>query len=412
MAKEDDLRRALAGEKNLRLADLAGASLIEADLTHANLTRANLAGANLLEADLRGPVLIEANLNKTNLRGANLTRANLRGAHLVEADLRGANLSEASLWGADLTRANLTRANLSGANLTRARLQGADLTEAYLPHSNLSESTLNGADLTKADLSEASLWGARLVEARLQNADLSGADLNRAQMENTNLSGAVFSLTVFGGQVCRALHLDEIVHDGPCPIEPQYLLALVHNGVPERFLKGIGIPDIMLNHLISTAEHWSTIDFSTCFIAYGREDSIFALRLHDELQRRGVRVWLVEKNLIVGDDLYDPIDRRARVRDKLIVCCSKAALSSEWMNQEIEIATRMEEDIEAEHGYPVRNLYAVTLDDGLFEGCTAQTAPFVKSRHAASFVDWDHDETKFMTGCDTLLTRLRADTRQ
>ena len=92
-----DLQRALAGEKDLR----------DADLRFASLYRVNLTGADLSGADLRF---------------ASLSGANLRGADLSGADLRGADLSRANLRGADLRGAVLSGASLSGANLTGATL--------------------------------------------------------------------------------------------------------------------------------------------------------------------------------------------------------------------------------------------------------------------------------------------------
>ena len=87
MARPNDLKRALSGDKNLSEADLRGADLRGADLREADLT----------EADLRG----------ADLRGADLTDAELPYSELEDADFRGAVLKGANFFGADLEEAKL-----------------------------------------------------------------------------------------------------------------------------------------------------------------------------------------------------------------------------------------------------------------------------------------------------------------
>ena len=80
--KQSDLERALAGEKNLSV---------------ANLRYADLSGAYLFRADLRDADLSGASLRSAMLRGADLTGAALTGADLFGANLKGANLTGATL---------------------------------------------------------------------------------------------------------------------------------------------------------------------------------------------------------------------------------------------------------------------------------------------------------------------------
>ena len=55
---------------------------------------------------------------------------------------------------------------------------------------------------------------------------------------------------------------------------------------------------------------------------YAHEDKLFARRLHDALQGRGVRCWLDEKQMLPGDDIYEQVDRGIRLWDKVLLCCS------------------------------------------------------------------------------------------
>ena len=64
-------------------------------------------------------------------------------------------------------------------------------------------------------------------------------------------------------------------------------------------------------------------DDYSCFISYAHEDKLFARRLHDALQGRGVRCWLDEKQMLPGDDIYEQVDRGIRLWDKVLLCCSR-----------------------------------------------------------------------------------------
>jgi len=71
---------------------------------------------------------------------------------------------------------------------------------------------------------------------------------------------------------------------------------------------------------------------------YAHEDKLFARRLHDALQGRGVRCWLDEKQMLPGDDIYEQVDRGIRLWDKVLLCCSRHSLTSWWVDDEIDRA--------------------------------------------------------------------------
>ena len=166
MANASDVKRALAGDRNLRGADLSGADLSGADLSGADLSGADLSGANLSGANL-----IVAEMDRAVFEGANMRRARMDGAYLTGADLTDTRLQFASM-----TDATLTDATLTDAWMREAKLDGAGLI---------------GADLLRADLTRASLRGAYLTNAELVEADLTGADLTGADLTGANLFRAI-----------------------------------------------------------------------------------------------------------------------------------------------------------------------------------------------------------------------------
>jgi uncharacterized protein YjbI with pentapeptide repeats len=277
-----------------------GADLIGVDLREANLSGANLGHAILVSANLMCANLCEAELRYADLRDTNLSAPNLAG--LI---LGGAALREANLVGASLVGANLRRADLGGANLHEADLSGADLSGADLSYANLSWAKLNGANLREATLSRTDLSEAILVDTILGDVDLN-----------------------------ETIGLDECYHAGPSIVDFRTLSRSVN--LPLSFLRGCGLPDMLSEYLPSL--RGEAIQFYSCFISYSHRDKMFAERLHADLQDKGVRCWFAPHDLPIGAKTWDAIDDAIRLRDKLLVVLSKAAISSDWVEDEVSKA--------------------------------------------------------------------------
>ena len=149
------------------------------------------------------------------------------------------------------------------------------------------------------------------------------------------------------------------------------------------------------------------IQFYSCFISYNHTDAVFARRLHDQLQDRGIRCWLDEHQMLPGDDLYTQIDRGIRLWDKVLLCCSTAALTSWWVDHEIDLA--FEKEWQRMRGEKVLALIPLDLD-GFLHQWPSGKAQEVRSRLAADFVGWSQEPTKFETQVERVILALRADT--
>jgi uncharacterized protein YjbI with pentapeptide repeats len=186
MANASDVKRARAGDKNLRGADLSGADLSGIDLTDADLIGANLKESRLIDADLRGASLSWAEMDLAVCDGADMRRAVMVGTFLSDADL-----TDAKLRYANMSKAILVRAKLKGARMRDSNLNRASLVDAYLFRADLTQANLRGAYLIGADLTEADLTGADLTGADLYMTNLTGAILARAIMTGAIMTGAV-----------------------------------------------------------------------------------------------------------------------------------------------------------------------------------------------------------------------------
>jgi hypothetical protein len=90
----------------------------------------------------------------------------------------------------------------------------------------------------------------------------------------------------------------------------------------------------------------ATRSFQSCFISYGQKDREFADKLHNLLTSRGITCWLDEHDLRrPGGDAYDEISKGVQAADKLILCCSKNALHSWWVDFELTEAFDKEQQL-------------------------------------------------------------------
>ena len=225
-------------------------------------------------------------------------------------------------------------------------------------------STRAGASLGGADLRGANLHGASLGGANLRGANLHGASLGGADLSGANLSGASLSGADLGEAVCRATifadvdfsevnGLDKIKHEGPSTIGIDTLFRS-RGRIPEAFLRGCGVPEVLIAYLPSLIGAMSPIQFYSCFISYSSQDRDFADRLYADLQAKGIRCWLDHEHLKIGDEIRDVIEVNIRVHDKLLLVLSAHSVASEWVRNEVETALEKERRQKRPVLFPIR----------------------------------------------------------
>jgi uncharacterized protein YjbI with pentapeptide repeats len=312
-------------------------------------------------------------------------------------DRRGLDLSGLDLSGADLARCNLHGAKLDSANLRRADLQHADLVGARLFRAELGGANLRGANLRGAFAARATLDDAELGSASLHSCNLQGASLRRANLEfsllircdlrGANLAEATCCGTAFAQvALSGARNLHRMVHRGPSSLGLEVLMDLSTHAQSE-FLRGCGVEDDMLLRLseLRTSE---LERYYSAFISYSHQDRAFARRLHDHLQRAGVRCWLDERQMLPGDNVYNRIAEGVLDNERVLLCASEHSLSSWWVNAEIEAALAKERELARSTYSSVQILIPIDLDGSMF--CASRSGAkflLLQSRVAADFTD-------------------------
>lgn len=87
------------------------------------------------------------------------------------------------------------------------------------------------------------------------------------------------------------------------------------------------------------------------FLSHSRQDKFFARKLAEILESRGVKVWIDEAELKVGDSLLQRISEGMGKTDFFGIVLSHNSVSSPWVQKELQMA--MNEEI---HGKKIRVL--------------------------------------------------------
>ena len=336
----------------------------------------------------------------------------------------------------DFTRALMVGTNLGhmpaeGSDFSNADLSGAILHDSRFKQCIFKESLLYGADLFSAGLygctfSDSTLCRTNLENCYLDDTTFVNTNFEKAILRNTSCVGTTFRNCTFGSTIIlnskfrNSVGLESCTHTSPSTLYGCEFDELL----PIDFLRGCGLSDWQIEaaklyqkgltsgqvtdigYKIIDAHIQSPIQFYSCFISYSHKDKAFARKLHDTLQNRGIRVWLDERQMLPGDDIYTQIDIGIKNWDKVLLCCSKNSLTSWWVDNEIDKAFEKERLLMRERDKKVLALIPLDLD-GYMHSDEWQSAKKrqIRSRIAADFTD----DANFDNQVDLVIKALTTD---
>jgi len=249
---------------------------------------------------------------------------------------------------------------------------------------NIIEADLSDADLSEADLGYADLIGTNLSEVDLIEADLGGTIFRGTNVSGANLRGARVGHTIFGDVNLRvAQGLETVNHVGPSTLGIDTFYRS-QGKLPERFLRGAGIPPSFIASFASTLG--MPIEYTTCVISYAREDQVFVDHLYADLQRKGVRCWLVQRNQEKGEAIHDGVEETIPRYDQLLLVLSEHSVQSAWVAKEVKAT------FEQESQQKRRVLFPLRLDDTIMQTKEAWAADLRDLRWMEDFRDWTQHE--------------------
>ncbi|GHO91512.1 hypothetical protein KSF_015600 [Reticulibacter mediterranei] len=137
-------------------------------------------------------------------------------------------------------------------------------------------------------------------------------------------------------------------------------------------------------------------DYHSCVLSYATEDQAFAKKLHADLQSKGVSCWFAPHDLKTGDKLRTQIYEAIQKNDKLLLILSEHAVTSDWVEREVELA------FERERQPPeTLVLFPIRLDDAVMYTNTAWAGDIRRIRFIGDFRQWK-DDTEYQNALQRL----------
>ncbi len=200
---------------------------------------------------------------------------------------------------------------------------------------------------------------------------------------------------------------DDSYHQYASAASALYLLCFLQNYVTdERIPRSEALsrqqqPSLPTNQPAPIQEGLSSTYYS-CFISYTREDEAFAEQLYTDLLQSGVRCWFAPEHIKIGDKIRDQTDKGIQQYDKFLLVLSERAVTSDWVEKEVETA------FEEERLYHKLILFPIRLDDAVTSTQQAWAADIRRMRYIGDFTRW-RDAQAYQKALQRLLRDLKRE---
>lgn len=131
------------------------------------------------------------------------------------------------------------------------------------------------------------------------------------------------------------------------------------------------------------------LTLTSIFLSHSHSDKLFVRKLASDLKKFGVKVWIDEAEIKLGDSLIEKIREGIDKMEYLAVILSPDSVKSEWVKKEVDVA--MNQEIEG------RKVKVLPL---IIKNC--RIPGFLKGKLYADF----RDDEKYQAGVEKVLERL------
>ncbi|MEO6890923.1 MAG: toll/interleukin-1 receptor domain-containing protein [Ktedonobacteraceae bacterium] len=150
----------------------------------------------------------------------------------------------------------------------------------------------------------------------------------------------------------------------------------------------------------SSQQQHPSPDYHTCVLSYATQDQACAEKLYADLQSKGVSCWFAPHDLKTGDRLRTQIYEAIQKNDKLLLILSEHAVTSDWVEREVELA------FERERQSPETTvLFPIRLDEAVMHTQAAWAGDIRRIRVIGDFRKWQ-DETAYQQAVQRLVRDL------
>jgi len=114
--------------------------------------------------------------------------------------------------------------------------------------------------------------------------------------------------------------------------------------------------DTLVTEAVEAKEirHRSEADERVVFISHSSKDKPFVRKLAGDLLSAGIRVWVDEQQLLIGDPLPDRIAQGLAESDFFLLVVSENSAGSEWVKRELSVAMVQEIEKKAVTVLPIK----------------------------------------------------------
>lgn len=167
--------------------------------------------------------------------------------------------------------------------------------------------------------------------------------------------------------------------------------------------------DQLRGEALPRVESDTPILFYSCFISYST-DKDFVRKLHEDLEKAGVRCFFDEVDMKGGKKIQHQITEALRNHDKLLLVLSENSINSTWVETEIKTVRKLEIQEGRQRLFPITLINYETLKAWqLFDADEGRDlAEEIRSYYIPDFSNWQSD-LEYNSEFNKLLRDLRAE---